>query len=548
MKRNTIITVNALLLLFCMVGTGMAQYVAPPEPKFTDAQRVAELKSRRDKVIERIGKNSAMILFSGVSRVYTGDVEYPFRQENNLYYLTNVKQEGIALVLIPGATKTKEILFIGERVPSRETWTGRMIAFDEARALTGIQDVWDIKLLPQFLAYLMPQVESGISSFYKLKDAKIAPPSESTLQSWNADFQSFTGAVKENTAKLFMLASPNRPWSSREFKQELEFSQMLTNSFPNLKIELAEPVFAELRIIKSPMEIALIQHAVDITREAFDRVYRSVNPNMSEADAHAEFEYTFTRRHADSWGYPCIVGGGENATTLHYITNQEKLDDNSLLLMDCSAEYDHYTGDITRTIPVNGKFSKEQAEIYKIVYDAQMEGMKASKPGNFLFVGADKKPNPETVNARVATTVREGLFKLGLITSKDNNEYRFWYMHGCCHGIGMNVHDVGDFGKPFAPGMTFTIEPGIYIRPDALEHIAKDPKNKAFVEAVRPAFEKYKGIGVRIEDDILITSDGYKNMSAAIPSKLEEVETAMANSKLKNVKSTKPQKTASTKF
>jgi Xaa-Pro aminopeptidase len=300
-----------------------------------------------------------------------------------------------------------------------------------------------------------------------------------------------------------------------------------------LKYKPAAPIFAELRQIKSEWEQKLLQHAVDITAEAFHRVFAATAPAMYEYEIQAEFEYTFRRRNADNWGYPCIVGAGPNATTLHYITSQDRLDDGSLLLMDCAAEYDHYTADITRTLPINGKFTKEQAEIYRIVYEAQTEAIKLARTGNFMS-GMDPA---NTVHGRSTQVIKEGLLRLGLITSKDNSEYRTWFMHGTSHWLGMNVHDVGVPGKALAPGMVFTVEPGIYIRPDALDVLPKTPENEKFIKAVRPAFEKYKGIGVRIEDDVMVTTGEPVVMSAGIPRKLEEVEATMAKLKLELRKS-----------
>ena len=170
-------------------------------------------------------------------------------------------------------------------------------------------------------------------------------------------------------------------------------------------------------------------------------------------------------------------------------------------------------------MPINGKFTKEQAEIYRIVYDAQQEAIKAVRPGNTVNTRHDPKISPTSVHGRATAVIKEGLLRLGLITSKDNNEYRTWFMHGTSHWLGMNVHDVGDYSKPLAPGMVLTVEPGIYIRPDALDVLPKTPEYERFIKAVRPAFEKYKGIGVRIEDDVLVTENGQKIMSAAIPSK-----------------------------
>ena len=212
-----------------------------------------------------------------------------------------------------------------------------------------------------------------------------------------------------------------------------------------------------------------------------------------------------------------------------------------LVLMDCGAEFDHYTVDITRTIPVSGKFTKEQAEIYRLVYAAQMEAIKLIRPG-VVLTSSGPRLNSNPIYTRSAEIIKEGLLRLGLITSKENDEYRTWFMHGSTHWIGMNVHDVGNYATPLAPGMVFTVEPGIYIRPDALDVLPKTLENEKFIAAVRPAFEKYKGIGVRIEDDVLVTEGGRKVMSAAVPSKLEEIEAAMA--RFKQERNSPPQRTS----
>jgi Xaa-Pro aminopeptidase len=223
-------------------------------------------------------------------------------------------------------------------------------------------------------------------------------------------------------------------------------------------------------------------------------------------------EYTFRRRNADFWGYPSIVGCGPNATTLHYEEAQGPVKPGQLLLMDVGAEYDHYTADVTRTFPVNGKFTKEQAEIYRIVYDAQEAVAKATKPGATF----------QQLSEIARNTIADGLLRLGLITEKSQSG--IFFMHGLGHWLGMNVHDVGRYGAPLRAGMVFTNEPGIYIREDALDYVKDTPESKAFVEKVRSVFERYKGIGVRIEDDMLVTESGVEWMTKNLPRKLEDVE------------------------
>lgn len=484
--------------------------LAPTAPKIAEIDRVTELRRRRVETMKRMSDKGVMVLFSTEPRIYTNDVDYHYRQENNLYYLTGIKQNGATLVLLPGATKTREILFMPERDPRFETWNGRMLSTDEARTVSGIQEVWDSRMLNGFLAYLAPRAEQALA-----KRGNVSKPNEQLMAQWQSNLQPVLEAIKADQGELYLL-TPGR--DLREYRAEHEFAELMSGASAGLKVKRAHPIFAELRQIKSPWEIKLMQHAVDITSEAFHRVFAAAAPGQHEYEIQAEFEYTFRRRNADNWGYPCIVGAGANATTLHYITNQEPLDDGSLLLMDCAAEYDHYTADITRTLPINGKYTPAQADIYRIVYEAQEAGFKVSRAGG----------NLGTVGQRAAEVIKDGLLRLGLITSKDNDEYRTWYMHGVGHWLGMNVHDVGVPGKAFAPGMIYTVEPGIYIRPDALDWLPKTPENEKFIKAVRPAFEKYKGIGVRIEDDVLITNGDPVIMSAAIPRKLEDVEAAMA--------------------
>src|SRR6185436_7712082 len=206
-----------------------------------------------------------------------------------------------------------------------------------------------------------------------------------------------------------------------------------------------------------------------------------------------------------------------------YVESQGPVKTGELLLMDVGAEYDHYTADITRTFPVNGKFNPDQAAIYQIVYDAQEAVAKASKPGVTL----------SDVNRAGTEVVKDGLLKLGLITDRNSNQYRIWFMHGTSHWLGMNVHDVGGPAK-LVPGVVFTNEPGIYVRLDALENMPdrwKQDEWEKFKAAVRPAFEKYKGIGVRIEDDLLITPDGVRWMSEALPRKMNEIEDFIAKAR-----------------
>jgi Xaa-Pro aminopeptidase len=478
---------NLLVLLFIAAlsaGVGSAASVGPtsiritpPAPKFTDAERHAELAKRRAAVAAKMSDKSMLILFSAESKLYTNDVDYVYRQENNLYYLTALKQIGATLVIAKEGGNVTETLFLPRRVPIRETWEGRMYSREDATRLSGINNILDST--------------NRIAYFDALK------------------------ALADSTAQSVYLLLPQGPQDrngEREFGNSVEFSKQIRG----YRIENAQPIFADLRHIKSPYELKILQHAIDISTEAHMRAMATVGRASMEYEVQAEVEYTFRRRNADYWGYPSIVGCGPNATTLHYVESQGEVKKGDLLLMDVGAEYDHYTADITRTFPVNGKFSKEQAEIYQIVFDAQEAAAKATKPGATF----------QQISAAANDVIRDGLLKLGLIT--EPSHVRIWYMHGLGHWLGMNVHDVGRYGAPLQPGMVFTNEPGIYIREDALDNLSDTPENKAFIAKVRPAFEKYKNIGVRIEDDMLVTATGVEWMSKDLPRTIADIENFMA--------------------
>lgn len=334
-------------------------------------------------------------------------------------------------------------------------------------------------------------------------------------------YASLFDAAAKNEAGLFMLMPGDA--ESREYRPEQRFAGEWSKTASGYGIRNAWPIFIAMRLVKSPMELRIMQHAIDISIEAHQRSWVAAGTAKWEYEVDAEVAYTFKLRNADNWGYPDIVGCGPNATTLHYIESQGPVKPGDLLLMDVGAEYDHYTADITRTIPVNGKFTPAQAEVYQIVYDAQEAVAKASRPGATL----------SDVNRAGTEVIKDGLLKLGLITDRNSNQYRLWFMHGTSHWLGMNVHDVGG-GAKFVPGVVFTNEPGIYVRPEALDQMpygwnAVDWEK--FKIAIRPAFEKYQGMGVRIEDDMLITDTGVRWMSEALPRKIADIEDFIAKAR-----------------
>jgi Xaa-Pro aminopeptidase len=485
--------------------------ITPPAPVFADAKRLEELAARRKRVAETIGPRAILVMFSGESRVYANDVDYEFRQENNLYYLTNLGQQRATLVLLPGNSQMPEVLFLPRRNPGRETWTGHMYSPQEAAQLSGIREIWEESDFAPFMSALNKHQS------YRPKSQNVLLSPGDTSGNPNG-FESLFAAAAKNEAGLFMLSAP-REEESKEYRQEQKFAESWARD-SGFAIKNAWPIFIQMRLRKSPMELALMQHAIDISIEAHQRAQAFASQAKWEYEVDAQVAYTFKLRNADNWGYPDIVGCGPNATTLHYEESQGSVQTGQLMLMDVGAEYDHYSADVTRTFPVNGKFSKAQAEIYQVVYDAQEAAARASKPGATL----------SDAHRASLEVIKDGLLRLGLITDRNSEQYRTWFMHGNGHWLGMNVHDVGG-GARFEPGMTFTNEPGIYVRMDALDNLPQSPENEKFIAAIRPAFEKYKGIGVRIEDDMVITPEGVKWMTAALPRSIADVEAFIAKAR-----------------
>jgi Xaa-Pro aminopeptidase len=485
-------------------------HVTPPAPVFDDAKRLDELAARRKQVAAAIGANAMLVMFSAEPRVYANDVDFPFRQENNLFYLTNLNQKGSMLVMLPG-TNSPEILFLPRRNPAAETWTGHMYSAEEAARLSGIREIWASSEFEPLMKALRNKESYRPNPENVLLSARTAANSDADLGPW-------LKAIETQQAALCVIAAPERG-ESREYRQEQRFANDW-KTVRGVPIKAVAPIFAAMRAKKSPMELALLQHAIDISIEAHERAWIAAANAKWEYEIDAEVARVFKLRNADNWGYPDIVGCGANATTLHYEESQSPCKAGDLLLMDVGAEYGHYSADVTRTTPVNGKFSPAQAAIYQIVYDAQEAAAQAAKPGT----------NLSDAHRASLEVIKAGLLKLGLITDASSDQYRMWFMHGNGHWLGMNVHDVSGGGR-FEPGMTFTNEPGIYIRPDALDNLAKASGNEQFIAAIKPAFEKYKGIGVRIEDDMLITPEGVKWMTAALPRSIADIEAFIAKAR-----------------
>jgi Xaa-Pro aminopeptidase len=458
-----------------------------------------DLKARRSRVLERLGNESMLILWSAPSRTYSLDVDYEYHQDHNLYYLTGIDQEDTILVLMPGNATRKEMLFIKERNPVREHWTGHLLNKEEATLQSGIERV-----------YLTSEFETFIKAIFSRL------PYDVPRYSTSREYESFFKAVSAGRARLSLILSP-RPGPSDPLGANHEFAKRIQERYPGVMIQDAFDILRDLRQIKTAYERKILERGVEISNQAHLAGMRAAVPGAFEFQVKAAIEQVYKASGAFGWGYPSIVASGPNATILHYEKATRKMEAGDLLLVDAAANYGYLTGDITRTYPVSRTFSPQQKDVYRIVLSAQEEGIKVAKAGARL----------SDIHEKTVEIVKEGLLKLGLIADTSGDQYKTWYTHGACHFIGMDVHDVGDPDRPLEPGVAFVIEPGIYIREDGLTSLSKTPENEAFAEKVKPAFEKYKNLGVRIEDSFLLTESGLKRLSASVPRTIEEIEAFM---------------------
>ena len=442
---------------------------------------VQDLKVRRTRVMTETGRRSVVILFSGAPKNYSNDVNYPFRQENNLYYLTGINQAGITLVLIPGSTDQQEILFLPERDPSAETWTGHMLSHEEAQLISGINHIRNANAFESFL--------------------------ETTINTYAQD--------SVDSTDVWMLIG-KRALQKQLFAKERAYGRALKNRYSNIRLRDISQVFRDSRLVKSDYELQQLRKAIDITCEAHRKVMNSVQPGSYEYELDGLIYNTY-RHHGAHWGFPSIVGSGPNATTLHYEENTRQMHEGDLVLLDIGAEVGHYSADITRTVPVSGTFSAEQRAIYDLVFQAQEAAMSLVRPG--ATIG--------DLHNKALEVIKAGLEGLELITNTSGKQYRMWFMHGTSHFIGLDVHDVGNRNTLFIPGMVLTVEPGIYIREDALDHLEDTPENRQLKEDIYDAFELYKNIGIRIEDDVLVTENGYELLSGSAPREIGSVISEM---------------------
>lgn len=414
-----------------------------------------DYNKRRQTVFDRMADHSIAVLYSGIEHHVSAD-EYDLftaHANRNFFYLTGLRRDKMALVLDKAAAEPKTTLFIEEADPSMERWYGRKVTVDEAKELSGIDNVRFIDELDGALDMIMTREDVYTAYFDTYRHQK------EDLPDYNV--------VKAN-----------------EFK----------TAYPGVSIRNLFPFVAEQRMQKDEDEIALTKEAIKLTDTALKNVLANLKPGMFEYEAQADFEYSIRRNGAEWTAFPTIAGSGMNGTMLHYDTNQDMMEDGSLLLMDLGARVRGYNSDITRTYPVNGKYTERQRQVYDIVLEANRTVLKEAKPGMTTV----------DLNNICKKVLAAGCIRLGLIEKEE--EISRYYMHGVSHHLGIDVHDVTvDFNKKLRPGAIISDEPGLYI--DEWE------------------------IGIRIEDDLLITEDGAVCLSEEIMRDADEIEAYMASQK-----------------
>ena len=481
----------------------------------------ADLAARRAYAMTALGPESILIAWSAPARVYSTDVNYEYRQESNMLYLSGMTQEESILVLIPAAKTKREILFTLEADPRREHWNGHTLTPAEVTTESGINTVYPLGAFQPFIDGLL----SGTGYQMSSEDA-------------STEFGGFISAVRAGKARLGIFervgapagaaggrgaapaqaAQPPAPGSKAAWATEM------AAKYPGVTPFAAAQIITGLRSVKTPYEQKVLTRSVEISAEAHLEGMKAAKPGRWEYEVEAAIEYWYMKNGAMSWGYPSIVGSGPNATTLHYESSTRQMKNGDLLLVDAAANFQGLTGDITRTYPVNGKFTPAQRDIYELVLAAQDAGIAASKNGAPV----------SGITQACRTVFAAGLLKLGLITEAtagpaQNAQVSRWFTHGPTHGIGIDVHD--PLAQTLVAGSAFVIEPGLYIRQAALDELPKTPENVAFIEKVSPAVQKYKDIGVRIEDSFLMTDQGVTRLSAKAPRLVADIEKVVGTGK-----------------
>ena len=416
-----------------------------------------EFGERRTRVFAQMQPNSALLLFSEIEKRRNNDCSYPFRQDSYFWYLTGFNEPNAALLLLKTEQTEKAIIFLRPRDPLLETWNGRRLGVEQAPQQLNVNEAYSIE---EFVTVL-PKILKNLTALYYVPE----------IHTWGD--------------KLVAESAVN-------------FSEILD----------WQPMLSEMRLIKSPNEIRLMQQAGQITALGHIKAMQTTRPNRFEYEIESDILHEFNRHCARFPSYNSIVAGGNNACILHYTENDCPLNDGDLVLIDAGCEFAMYAGDITRTFPVNGKFSQPQREIYDLVLKAQKRAIELLVPGNSI-----KQANDEVIRIKTQGLVDLGILKGDVDTLIEQQAYRQFYMHGLGHWLGLDVHDVGSYGQDkqriLEIGMVITVEPGIYISEDA------------------DVPEQYKGIGVRIEDNLLMTEYGNKILTAAAPKEIADIENLM---------------------
>lgn len=434
--------------------------------------KLNDFKQRRKQLMRRMKKNSVAVLASAPASIRNRDVEYPFRQHSDFHYLTGFHEPEAVVVLVPGRKQGELILFCREFDPEKAIWTGRHAGLEGARDDHGADEAFPIDDLHEKLPELL---ENRDHVYFPIgQDAEL-------------DHVIMTAVNEVRGRERTGVQAP------------YEFIAV-------------EHLLHEQRLFKSPEEIRVMRKAAEVSVLGHLRAMRACCPGRHEYEIEAELAHEFTLNGMRSQAYPSIVAGGVNACVLHYTQNDAVLRDGDLLLIDAGAEHENYAADITRTFPVNGHFSKPQRLIYELVLEAQRAAIEAVRPGR-------RWNEPHDAAVKVLT---KGLIRLGLLEGKPSRlikdeAYKKFYMHRTGHWLGMDVHDVGAYmiagtWREFQPGMVLTVEPGLYIAPDC--------------EEVDPC---WRGIGVRIEDDVLVTQDGCEVLTGALPKSVDDIEAIMAS-------------------
>ncbi|MFP5264180.1 MAG: aminopeptidase P N-terminal domain-containing protein [Blastocatellia bacterium] len=437
------------------------------------AAAAEQMNRRREEFMRRIGGGVA-IFPSAPTAVRNNDVEHEYRQDTDFYYLTGFEEPNAVAVLAPGNAEHRFVLFVQPKDREREVWTGRRAGEEGAKRDYGADAAFTIDKLDEELPKLVGKAER---IYYRFADP-----------------------LFDERVAAFM----------RKAQRERQ-----RNGFgPTSIIDPAETLH-EMRLIKTGGDLDLLRRAVDISCEGHMAALRALRPAAYEYEIEAALRYVFRKNGSPRMGYPPIVASGANATVLHYTANNRRIEDGDLLLIDAGAEFGYYTGDVTRTYPAGGSFTEDQAAVYQIVLDAHLAAIEAVRPGATFIEPHD----------RAVRVLTEGMLRLGLLEGEaekliEDGEYKKFYMHRTSHWLGMDVHDAGpykvaDEWRKLEPGMVLTVEPGLYIAEDA--------------EGVD---SRYRGIGVRIEDDVLVTDGGNEVLSARVPKTIEEIEGLMMGAHL----------------